>query len=446
MQNSRLANRSNLRETLVTLLMSAALALIVWIFAVDQENPLQRANFSAPIPIGVRGLNPELQTLQDLTQRSVVLTLRAPKRTWESLTANDFIASIDLTDRTPGNHDVPVVVDVVNPDVEILAQQPRQLRVQIENVISKTVPIQVDIVDTAAFGYDWQTPIVEPENVDISGPETQVNQVWAVHADVLLRGTKTQMESVQPLVARNGQNQPVDRIRIDPATARIVVPVVQRPGRKEVAVLVQVTGQPAPSYRITSVKPEPSTVILLGSADALRNAPGYVETASLSIEGATTDVRERLPLNLPENVSVLEEAGVFVTIGISPIESSATVSRRPLVIGLSELLTATVSLGRVDVLVSGALPKLDALGPTDVRVTLDLTGLVPGSHVVVPRVVTPEGIRVEGVIPQAIEVVVEPVVPIGDVTPAPAPAPAATLAAPPISPPAEAAPTPTPSN
>lgn len=435
MRNNRPTSRSQWRETVVTLLMSVALALIVWVFAVDQENPLVRGEFRTPVPIGVRGLNPNLQTLQDLTQRTVALSLRAPRRTWESLTANDFIAVIDLTSLTPGSHDVPVTVNVVNPDVEVLSQQPRQLRVQIENVITKTVPIQVDIADTAAFGYDWQTPLVEPETVEVSGPETQVNQVRAVHADILLLGTKTQVERTQPLVARDGQNQVVDRVRIEPAAARVVVPVVQRPGRKEVAVLVQVEGQPAPSYRITSVKPEPSTVILLGSADALRNAPGYVETAPLSIEGATADVRERLPLNLPENVSVLEDAGVFVTIGISPIESSITVSRRPVVIGLSELLTATVSLSRVDVLVSGALPKLDALGPADVRVTLDLTGLVPGSHVVAPHVVTPEGILVEGVIPQAIEVVIEPVAPPPDATPS---------APPPLE--NGALPTPTPSN
>ena len=97
--------------------------------------------------------------------------------------------------------------------------------------------------------------------------------------------------------------------------------------------------------------------------------------------------------------------------GISPIESSITVNRSPVVIGLSELLTATVSLSRVDVLVSGALPRLDALGAADVRVMLDLTGLAPGSHVVVPVVVAPEGVRVEGVIPQAIEVVIESLAP-----------------------------------
>lgn len=417
MRNSRLTTRNQLRDTLVTLLMSVVLALVVWLFAMDQENPLIRDDFSTPIPISVRGLDSGLQTLQDLTQRTVSLNVRTSKRTWDSLAVDDFSAVIDLSGEGPGSHDVDVIVSVVNPDIEILAQQPRQLRVQIESVITKTVPIVVDVVDSAALGYDWQTAIVEPEMAEISGPEALVNQVQAVHAEVLLLGTKTQIERNATLLPRNGQGQAVDRVQVQPTTARVVVPVVQQPGRKEVAVLVQVDGQPAASYRITSVKPEPSTVILLGSAEALRNAPGFVETAPLSIEGATSDVRERLPLNLPENVSVLEEAGVFVTVGISPIESSATVSRRPVVIGLSEVLTATVSLSRVDVLVSGPLPRLDALGTSDVRVMLDLAGLTPGSHVVVPVVVTPEGVGVEGVIPQAIEVVIQPLLPPEDLTP-----------------------------
>lgn len=417
MRNNRPAGRNQLRETLVTLLMSVALALVVWVFAVDQENPLIREDFSKPISITVRGLNPDLQTLQDLTQRTVSLNVRTSKRTWDTLAADDFSAVVDLSNLAPGSHDLNVVVSVVNPDIEVLAQEPRQLRVQLESVITKTVPIVVDVVDSAALGYDWQTAIVEPDVAEVSGPEALVNQVQAVHAEVLLLGTKTQIERNASLLPRNGLGQAVDRVQVQPMAARVVVPVVQQPGRKEVAVLVQVDGQPAASYRITSVKPEPSTVILLGSAEALRNAPGFVETAPLSIEGATSDVRERLPLNLPENVSVLEEAGVFVTVGISPIESSATVSRRPVVIGLSEVLTATVSLSRVDVLVSGPLPRLDALGTSDVRVMLDLTGLTPGSHVVVPVVVTPEGVGVEGVIPQAIEVVIQPLLPPDDLTP-----------------------------
>ncbi|RME61312.1 MAG: hypothetical protein D6790_08025, partial [Caldilineae bacterium] len=363
------------------------------------------------------------QTLQDLSQRSVRLTIRAPERTWSTLSIDDFDAFIDLTGQGPGVYNAPVQVVSVNPDAEIVAQEPRELRVQIERVITKTVPVQVEIMDTAAFGYDWQTPITEPEAVTVVGPETQVNQVRDAVAQVYLRNAKTQVEDTALLSPRDAQNQTVERVTLNPALVRVVVPVVQRPGRKEVAVLVQVEGQPASGYRVTSVKAEPATVILLGTPETLRDVPGYVETAPLSIDEATSDIRERLPLNLPPNVSVLEAAEVFVTVGIAPIESSATVTRRPTVIGLGDNLKATVSLEKVDVILSGSLPRLDALQEKDVRVTLDLTGLLPGSHVVVPDVVTPEGIRVEGVIPQAIEVVIEA---IPTPTPEPTPTPAAT--------------------
>jgi hypothetical protein len=67
----------------------------------------------------------------------------------------------------------------------------------------------------------------------------------------------------------------------------------------------------------------------------------------------------------------------------------------------------TVSLEEVEVIVSGPLPRLELLGPEEVRVLLDLTGLLPGSHLVEPTVVVPEGIVEEGVIPEAIEVLIE---------------------------------------
>lgn len=404
--------------------MSFLLALIVWFFAIDQENPLKREEYREPIPIQVRGIGEGVQSLQDLTKRTAAVTLRAPQRTLEALGPEDFSAVIDLSGLPPGSHDVPVNVSVFNPDVEIVDHQPRQIRVQIEPVVSKTVPIQVEVMDSPAFGYDWQTPVVDPEEVEVIGPQTQVEQVRTVVAEVFLRNAKSQVERIRPLSPRNAQNLEVERVEINPVTAQIIVPVVQRPGRKEVAVLVQVEGAPPPSYRVTGVKAEPPTVVLLGSADALREVPGYVETTPLIIEGAIGEIRERLPLVLPENVSMLEEASVFVTVGIAPLESSLTVTRQPVVQGAGDNMRITVSLERVDVIVGGSVPRLEALGPDDVRVVLDLSGLLPGSHVVQPTVVTPEGIAVEGVIPEAIEVLIESLA-----TPTPSESPSSTIPA-----------------
>ena len=407
-----------------TLLLSMLLAFVVWFIAIEQENPMIRQEYEEPILIEVRNMGDGLQSLQNLTNRTTMLTLRAPQRSLDSQQADDFSAVIDLAGLPAGSHEVEVEVTSLNPDVEIIAHEPRQLRVQLELVITRLVPVEVEVMDSPAIGYDWQEPLAEPREVEISGPETQVTQVRSVVAAVFLRNAKSQVEQVRPLSARNAQNLEVERVEVEPSTARIVVPVVQPPGRKEVVVRADVKGLPSPNYRLTGVNVEPQTVVLIGSPSALKEVPGYVETTTLLIEGAIDDVRERLPLILPENVSTLEDF-VFVTVGVAPLESSLKVTRRPVVQGAGDDMRITVSLEEVEVIVSGPLPRLELLGPEEVRVLLDLTGLLPGSHLVQPTVVVPEGIVKEGVIPEAIEVLIESLItPTATSTPVPVETPA----------------------
>jgi hypothetical protein len=74
-------------------------------------------------------------------------------------------------------------------------------------------------------------------------------------------------------------------------------------------------------------------------------------------------------------------------------------------------LEAQVALDTVDVILSGPLPLLESLGPDDIFVILDLTGLLPGNHIIEPRVVVPTGIEAEGVIPETVEVIITPTAP-----------------------------------
>jgi hypothetical protein len=145
---------------------------------------------------------------------------------------------------------------------------------------------------------------------------------------------------------------------------------------------------------------------LLGNAEALAQVPGFVETESVSLSEATGEFNERLQLIVPADVTVLEGNAVDVTADIAAIEGGTTVRQRPVIQGLSPGLEATVALDTVDIILSGSLPLLESLGPDDTFVILDLTGLVPGNHIVVPRVVVPDGIRAEGVLPESVEVII----------------------------------------
>jgi YbbR domain-containing protein len=393
-------------EQINTLALSILLAVIVWVIAINQENPIVQATYSERLPVTVRGLPENLLPIQDLSRETVQVVLQAPQESWENLEASDFTAYIDLTGLEPGVHDVEVDVDVVDPRVVVVSTQRPALRVQLDEVISKDVPVRVDIVDTTAYGYDWQAPLVEPMTVTVTGPETQVDQVTTARVEVSLGNAKSQVERDQPVTLLNAEGQVVPRVTANPTIVHVVVPVEQWPGRKEVAVRVNLVGQPAAGYRLSSVRVNPSTVVLLGNADVLSQVPGFVETEPVSLADATGEIQVRVQVMLPQGVTVLEGTAVDVTASITPIEGGTTVQQRPVIQGLGPGLEATVALETVDVILSGPLPFLEALGPDDVFVIVDLTGLLAGNHVVTPRVVVPTGIQAAGVIPETVEVVI----------------------------------------
>ncbi len=393
-------------ELLSTLLLSLVLAIIVWLIAINQEDPIIQDEYGERIPVAVRNLDETLLPLQNLNDTTVRVALQAPKSSWDELDVSDFSAYIDLAGLDAGVHDVDVKVDVVDPKVDVVSVSKPQLRVQLDEVTEKETPVRVEIMDASAFGYDWQSPIVDPITVTVSGPSTQVNQVSVAKADVYLRNAKNQVERVQQVTLVNSQGQQVDRVTVTPPDVRIVVPVEEWPGRKEVAVRVSMEGQPPAGYRLTSVRANPSTVVLLGNAETLGAVPGFVETQPITLTNATSEIEQRLSLIIPEDVTVLEGQTVDVTVNITPIEGGTTVRQAPIVQGVAPGLEASVALDTVEVILSGPLPLLESLEADDIFVILDLTGLLPGVHTVAPRVVVPDEIRAEGVLPEQVEVVI----------------------------------------
>lgn len=396
-------------DQIATVLLSLLLAFIVWLIAVNQDNPVVQRQYDERIDVTVRGLAADLQIVQDLSRESVSVTLQGPLSNWDSLDTNDFVAYIDLNGYGRGTFNVPVQVEVLDPQMRVMGVQRQELRVQLDEVVERRVPVRAEVMDAAAFGYEWQPPIVEPISVTVRGPETQVDQVSAARAEVFVRNAKSQVERTQAVTLQNSQGQPVSRVESMPTTVHIIVPVEQWPGRKEVAVRVNMTGQPAAGYRLSNVRVNPSTVVLSGAVDVLAQVPGFVETEPIDLTGAVSEIQERIQLMIPEEVSLFDTNVVDVTISIAAIEGGTTVRQEPVFQGLEPGLEASVALETVDVILSGPLPLLESLGSDDTFVILDLSGLLPGNHVIVPRVVAPTGIRPEGVLPQSVEVQIRPV-------------------------------------
>jgi YbbR domain-containing protein len=88
------------------------------------------------------------------------------------------------------------------------------------------------------------------------------------------------------------------------------------------------------------------------------------------------------------------------------VRGPGSVGVQPRIVDLGPNLSATMSSPTVAVAVSGPLADVLALKPSDVSVTLDASGLGPGTYRLEPRVTAPPGISVEGTVPDRVEVVI----------------------------------------
>ena len=174
------------------------------------------------------------------------------------------------------------------------------------------------------------------------------------------------------------------------------------------AVKVVVRGQVAPGYRLDSISVFPPVVTVYSSdADLVSGLPGVVETQPLELNGASSNLNLRVSLVLPSGVSVVGEQTVLIQAGISPVQSSFTLTGQAVEInGLSDGMEVTCQPATVDVILSGPIPILDTLRPQDVHVTVDVTNLAPGSYQLTPTVqILTSNVDVESVNPGAVEVV-----------------------------------------
>lgn len=386
-----------------SVILATILALTVWVVATDEQNPSIRDTFPETIPVQVLNKAEGMVIFPEVVKTARVV-VRAPQTSWDRLSAEKFEALIDLTGLPAGRHDVEIQVTCTDRAVHILEVQPPEVSIRLEEYSEKELGVKAKVMDNPPLGYIDRKPAVTPSKAKVSGPASMVDQVSELVAEIYLGGVKEAVERSVDLSARNEKGQAVGWVDIDPPEVEVRVPIEQRLGYKEVSVRPILEGQVAAGYRISNVSVEPSNTTIFGSPLAIEGIPGYLETTPIVVSDAIADVVKRVTLTLPQGVTVLGEQSVLVKISVTAIESSLTVQRELVIRGLQPRLNATPSPEVVDVILSGPVPKLDALKPDDVQVILDLYELQWGTYKITPKVVVPEGLKVESILPDTIEV------------------------------------------
>jgi YbbR domain-containing protein len=418
-------------RNLTTLIIAFVLALAVWVSAVTTADPDEVRAYPRPVQLEIIGQDSGLVIVGEIPQK-VTLILRAPLSVWNELTASDgqVRTVLVLSGLGAGKHKVSIQPQVKIRLVQVVSFSPDMLDLTLEPLATKTIPIQLAVRGEPAVGYEAGATTLQPAQIILSGPQSQIEQVARIQADLSIAGVRQDIQSALPLHALDANGQLITKLAINPETVQVSIPITQQGGYRDIAVKVAVRGQVAGGYRLTSISVFPPVLTVYSANPALVNdLPGFVETEPLNLNGESQNIDTRLQLTLPAGISVVGEQTVHVQVGIAAIEGSLSLNAIPIeIIGLAPGLDAHISPPTVDVILTGPLPVLDKLTPGDVRFVIDLTGLESGTHQAVPQPqILIDDIRVQSLNPGTIEVTIAP----GNGTPSPTltptPTPKATL-------------------
>jgi YbbR domain-containing protein len=408
-----------------TVLLALLLAVVVWAVAVNEENPIEERAFGPSLEVALLNLHDGLVMVGSVSTRTTA-TIRAPRLTWETLTADQIHVTADLADLGPGTHVVPLEWTLDTPTARVTRLAPDTVRLTLELRIQREFRLQVVPTGELALGYESGQPQASVVTATVTGPASAVDRVSKVLAAISLANLRTDFEGDVPVTAVDAAGRAVNDVDVEPTLVHVRVPVTQKPGFRTIAVSPDITGTVASGYRISNITVSPLVVTVTSADPATVNVlPGFVRTQQIDLSGASDDIEVRVPLALPEDVTLVGDQSVLLQISIAALDSSVTVPRQVEIQGLGAGLSALPSPDTVDVLLFGPLPVLDQLRLEDVRVILDVTGLLPGTHQVTPQVILlSDRLTAENVLPAQVEVVIV----IGPLpTPTPTLTPTATI-------------------
>jgi YbbR domain-containing protein len=390
----------SLRANIGLGLLSLALAVSLWAFVTEEENPLRTDFFPGAIPVETVNV-PEGLAVASLSDAAVMVRVSAPEDTWDDQTIEDFRAIADLSVAKARENTITLRFRSERRHVEVVEVVPPTVTVTLEPITTKMVPAIVKLIGAPPLGYSTVPGQTTPDQVEVTGAESLVALVEEAVADVNVQGVRVSLEQVFTLVPRDGRGGDIEGVTLNPGTAEVVLPIVQREITQVYVVTPLVRGVPSDGFDVTSVSVEPAFAVVTGTIEALQSLT-TVATDEVEVDGATSDVVRAAKLRVPPELTVVGSDTVTVRVSVSPAQGQIRLGITPTIEGLEPGMRADLVPHLVEVSVAGEIPVLRALSPASLVAVVDVSGLPAGQHALPVQVTAPQGLRLVGVEPATV--------------------------------------------
>lgn len=310
-----------IKHNLVYKLLALGVAIGLWMYVNAEQNPRARRSYTVPITI----TNIAKGYVAEAGEEEATITVSGLKSITDSI--QRVSAVVDLDQSTPKSKiekNIAVhanVFGVVPADLDDLSivVNPQKVRVHIEALSGKRLPVEVKFPAAPPLGYSYSNPQLVPGSVSVSGKSTEVSQVKRIVLALPNKMSDRAIDDYFELSALDSSGNSVGGVKLSPEKVRLKLELVEVPATKMVIVSPNITGEPKFPSKINRVSVSPSSVTLEGRPTALVGI-STITTDRISIENEGDTVTKEVDLRVPPSVKVSGRSSVKVTIYIGAHE------------------------------------------------------------------------------------------------------------------------------
>ncbi len=388
--------------SLQNLILSTFLAIFAWTAVTYQVNPPQRVILQ-DVPLMVIAPSANL-IISNQIPGQVDLEIQTMLENSPRTNIDSVQATLNLSDLAAGVHSVDVEVQLGDPDSLLVSVSPAVVDVSLDELIEVEFPIVAEVLDrnTLPFGFSLGALTTEPETVLVRGPRNLVEQIAAARVELRVEGRNFSFEDVLRVRLVDDGEQSVLGLTPMPEEVLAMQVIERNAFTKDVPVQANLMPNLAEEYELTRIDIRPDLVTLVGPRSILENSPDFLETIPIDLSNVSSSLIIQTPLAVPTDTTVLDANGgivlaVVVEITVRPVTDYLVLDLDLPVEFPSAFESVEISPSNVSVLLIGPRTLLAQVSanPDLISISVDLSGLGPGTHAVAVQVEAPQDLTIE---------------------------------------------------
>ncbi|MEN6357952.1 MAG: CdaR family protein [Armatimonadota bacterium] len=307
-----------IRHNLFYKLLALGVAVGLFLYVNAEQNPRARKTYTVPLTAG----NVAKGYVAEISQDEASVTISGLKSVMDSI--QRVTAVVDLSSATPsfGRDEKTFKIkanvfgvapaDLDNLDIKV---SPQSVRVRIEALSGKKLPVEVKFPAAPPLGYSYSNPVLIPGSVSVSGKSTEVSLVKRVVLTLPNRFSDQSIDDYFALTPLDSSGSKVEDVTLSPEKVRLKIELVEVPATKTVIVSPNIQGDPKYPAKVNRVTAVPASVTIMGKPSALA-AISTITTDRVSIEGASDTVTSNVDLRVPPGAKVSGHGSARITVYI----------------------------------------------------------------------------------------------------------------------------------